>query len=178
VVVADSPGLSEGAHAGAGRGHRFLRHVERTRVLVHLLDASTGAEDRSPLKDYDAINRELALFDPALAKRPQVVVLNKVDLPDVKDAQKKLTAAFARRKVRLLAISAATGAGIDTLLEEVWKVLVAERRKLSTGLAHKEIGPQDSRPQTDPPKELTPRARSNRSASTHKPRSPGRPRQH
>jgi GTP-binding protein len=181
-VVADIPGLIEGAHAGTGLGARFLRHVERTRVLIHLLDAATGAEDRSPLKDYDAINRELALFDPALAKRPQIVVLNKLDLPDVKDGLKKLTASFARRKVRLLAISAATGAGIDTLLEEAWKVIVAERRKLSTGPAHEEIVPVDSSPTTDRPNELTPRARRVRSASTGKPgttrRSPRSPRQH
>jgi GTP-binding protein len=180
-VVADIPGLIEGAHTGAGLGDRFLRHVERTRVLIHLLDATAGAQDsdaRSPLKDYDTINRELALFDPDLAKRPQIVVLNKLDLPEAKDAQKKLTAAFARRKVRLLAISAATGAGLDTLLEEAWKVIAAERRKLSTGSEPQEIAPADSSPTTDRPKEMTPRARRVRSASTGKPRSPRSPRQH
>jgi GTP-binding protein len=131
-VVADIPGLIEGAHAGAGLGDRFLRHVERTRVLVHLLDASAGP-GRTPLQDFDAINRELALFDPALAKRPQLVVLNKLDLPDVAKVRKRLTTTFARRKIRLLGISAATGEGLGELLEEIWKVLAAERRKLSTG---------------------------------------------
>jgi GTP-binding protein len=133
-VVADIPGLIEGAHEGAGLGGRFLRHLERTRVLVHLLDAS-AIEPRAPMKDFDAINRELALFDAALAKRPQLVVLNKADLPDVEEAREALTAAFARRKIRLLVISAATGAGLDALLEEIWKVIAAERKKSSTGAA-------------------------------------------
>jgi GTP-binding protein len=122
-VVADIPGLIKGAHAGAGLGARFLRHVERTRVLVHLVDATAAAgPGRSPLRDYDAINRELALFDPALAGRPQIVVLNKIDLPDVERARRRLTTSFARRGVELYAISAATGAGIDKLLERVWTV--------------------------------------------------------
>ena len=90
------------------------------------------ADGRTPLRDYDAINRELALFDPELAARPQIVVLNKLDLPEVAKAQKRLTTAFAKRKVRLLAISAATGEGVDALLEAAWKVIVAERRRLST----------------------------------------------
>src|SRR5438094_2357706 len=81
-VVADIPGLIEGAHAGAGLGDRFLRHLDRTRLLVHLLDASI--EGRTPLGDYEAMNRELELYDPALAARPQLVVLNKIDLPDVR----------------------------------------------------------------------------------------------
>jgi GTP-binding protein len=168
-VVADIPGLIEGAHTGAGLGARFLRHLERTRVLIHLLDASAAAGDpdeRAPLRDFDAINKELSLFDPELAKRPQIVVLNKLDLPDVKDALKKLTASFARRKVRLHAISAATGAGIEGLLEEAWKVISAERRKLSTASAHERIVQEDSSQETDRPKELTPRARPTRSAST------------
>src|SRR3954471_5042373 len=72
-VVADIPGLIEGAHAGAGLGDRFLRHLDRTRLLVHLLDASAGEPGRTPLSDYEAMNRELALYDPALAARPQLV---------------------------------------------------------------------------------------------------------
>ena len=83
-MVADIPGLIEGAHAGAGLGDRFLRHLERTRLLVHLLDAGSGEPGRTPLRDYEAMNRELALYDPALAARPQMVVLNKIDLPDVR----------------------------------------------------------------------------------------------
>jgi GTP-binding protein len=181
-VVADIPGLIEGAHTGAGLGARFLRHLERTRVLVHLIDATAGQgseepDARAPLRDYDAINRELELFDPALAGRPQIVVLNKLDLPDVKDSLKRLTASFARRKIRLLAISAATGAGVEALLEEVWKVIVAERRKLSTGSGTRETEDEDSSGKSDRPTVLTPRARPTRGASKAKTRSPARPRQ-
>jgi GTP-binding protein len=184
-VVADIPGLIEGAHVGAGLGDRFLRHVERTRVLVHLLDTTAGPE-RAPLRDFDAINRELALFDPALAKRPQLVVLNKTDLPDVAAARRKLVASFARRKIRLLAISAATGEGVPALLEEVWKVLVAERRraldeeraKLSTVEEPVEFRAAASDATHNRPRELTPRARGTRGASSRSSRSPGRPREH
>jgi GTP-binding protein len=177
-VVADIPGLIEGAHGGAGLGDRFLRHVERTRVLVHLLDATAGP-DRAPLRDFDAINRELALFDPALAERPQIVVLNKTDLPDVEALRKRLAATFARRKIRLLAISAATGGGVPALLEEVWKVLAATRRAsssaraaesdigaFSTGQTAVESRSIDSSPEEVRPKVLTPRARGPKSPST------------
>src|SRR5262245_10122867 len=88
-VVADIPGLIEGAHAGAGLGDRFLRHLDRTRLLVHLLDPA-GGPGRTPLRDFEAINRELALFDPQLARRPQIVVLNKVDLPEARRRQGQL----------------------------------------------------------------------------------------
>jgi GTP-binding protein len=180
-VVADIPGLIEGAHHGAGLGGRFLRHLERTRVLVHLLDATAGP-NRSPLRDFDAINRELALFDPALATRPQLVVLNKIDLPDVERARRRLTTAFARRKIRLLAISAATGEGVAALLEAAWKVIVVERRKLSTGVeavdSEHEVAHMSSSPEQVRPKVLTPRARSTRNASSSTRRRPGRPREH
>ena len=79
LVLADIPGLIEGAHQGVGLGYDFLRHIQRTRVLIHLLDGM--AED--PLLDYSQINSELALFDPGLGNKPQVVALNKMDLPDV-----------------------------------------------------------------------------------------------
>jgi GTP-binding protein len=201
-VVADIPGLIEGAHEGAGLGDRFLRHVERTRVLVHLLDASPGLDavatsgapaksDRSPLRDFDAINRELALFDPALAERPQIVVLNKTDLPDVEATRKRLTASFARRKLKLHAISAATGEGVPALLEEIWKVLVAERRRtdqlrssaaapseLSTASPSVELPPVASSPDDVRPNQLTPRARPARAASSGPARRPPRPREH
>jgi len=190
-VVADIPGLIEGAHAGAGLGDRFLRHVERTRVLVHLLDAQAGP-GRAPLRDFDAINRELALFDPALSKRTQLVVLNKTDLPDVESLRKKLSASFARRKIRLLAISAATGEGVPALLEEIWKVIVEQRRaaralvteaalsvpKLSTAAEPMESRPVASSADLVRPKKLTPRARSARTASTTPLKKPRRPREH
>ncbi len=129
-VVADIPGLIEGAHAGAGLGDRFLRHLERTRLLVHLLDPSTLAwaeasegTDRTPLKDFDATNRELALYDAELAARPQIVVFNKIDLPEVRKRLATLKRPFARRGIEVHAISAATGEGVPALLEAVWRAL-------------------------------------------------------
>ena len=123
IVVADIPGLIEGAHAGAGLGDRFLRHLDRTRLLVHLLDPSATADGRSPLSDYEAMNRELALYDPELAARPQIVVLNKIDIPEVRRRKTQLARAFAKRGVTLLAISAVTGEGTAELLESVWRAL-------------------------------------------------------
>ena len=125
-VVADVPGLIEGAHGGAGLGDRFLRHLERTRVLVHLLEVSP-APGRTPLRDFVTLSRELKLYDPELASRPQIVVLNKVDLPDVRKARARLARPFRARGIPLLAISAATGAGIPELLEAIWKLLSEAR---------------------------------------------------
>jgi GTP-binding protein len=122
-VAADIPGLIPGAHAGAGLGDRFLRHLERTRVLVHLLDATAQGEGRTPLADYETLNRELQLYDPQLGARPQIVVLNKIDLPEVRRRRAQIARPFARRNVELHAISAATGEGIGPLLEAIWRLL-------------------------------------------------------
>jgi GTP-binding protein len=102
VVLADIPGLIEGAHEGAGLGHDFLRHIQRTRVLIHLLDGLS--ED--PLADYSQINTELSLFDPNLAKKPQVVALNKIDQPEVREKLPALQKQFKKKKVELMTISA------------------------------------------------------------------------
>jgi GTP-binding protein len=112
LVMADIPGLIEGAHAGAGLGHQFLRHVERSRLLVHLLDGALPG----PLTDFDQINQELALFSQKLAEKPQIVVLNKIDLPQ---AQAHWPAVQARaRELDLPAykISAVSGEGVRTLV--------------------------------------------------------------
>src|SRR6185503_20252842 len=122
-VVADIPGLIEGAHAGAGLGDRFLRHLDRTRLLVHLLDAGSGEPGRTPLGDYEAMNKELALYDAALAARPQLVVLNKIDLPEVRKRTKQIAGVFGRRGIKVAAISAATGEGTAELLESIWRAL-------------------------------------------------------
>jgi GTP-binding protein len=124
-VLADIPGLIEGAAEGAGLGHRFLKHVERTRVLLHLIEISQDP-DRAPLADHDTINRELARYDAELAARPQVVALTKLDLPDTRAALPKLRAEFARRGILLHAISAVTGEGMPELLEVLWKVVKGE----------------------------------------------------
>ena len=123
-VVADIPGLIEGAADGTGLGHRFLKHIERTRVLLHLitLDDSPG---REPLRDYDVLHRELERFDPELAARPTLVALAKLDLPEVRERLPDLRAAFAAREIELRAFSAATTEGISGLLDAVEALLAA-----------------------------------------------------
>ena len=102
VVLADIPGLIEGASQGAGLGHEFLRHIQRTRVLIHLLDGLS--ED--PVADYSQINSELSLFDPNLAKKPQVVALNKIDQPEVQERLAEIEKKFKELKGELMTISA------------------------------------------------------------------------
>ena len=127
-VVADIPGLIKGASQGAGLGHKFLRHLERTRVLIHLLEV-TAEPGRTPLRDYLALRKELALYDPDLAARPEIVVLNKLDLPDTRKKLTTLRKTFARRKIELHAISAATGEGLTPLLEAAWAALKSTPRE-------------------------------------------------
>jgi GTP-binding protein len=122
-VIADIPGLIEGASQGAGLGHQFLRHVERCRVLLHMVEATfTTGPDRSPLHDFDVINSELARYAPALAEKPQLVVLNKTDATASEDIEVHRRA-FADRGIELLTLSAATGAGIAPVLERLWAQL-------------------------------------------------------
>jgi GTP-binding protein len=120
MVWADIPGLIEGAHAGAGLGHTFLRHIERTRLLIHLLNGASP----DPVGDYEAVNQELELFNPHLADRPQAVVFNKMDLPEVK-ARWPSVARSLRNKgmVEPLAISAITGDGVNALLRRIADML-------------------------------------------------------
>ena len=119
-VVADIPGLIEGAHQGAGLGHRFLRHIERTRVLVHLIDAA-GIDADDPLAAFNTVQQELALFKADLARKPCLVVLNKIDLPDA--------AANARRfqsmapGLETLAISALTAEGLEEMKTKIVTLL-------------------------------------------------------
>ena len=111
-VVADIPGLIEGAHQGAGLGIRFLRHIERTRILVHLVDAS-NIDPQNPLASYETINGELAQYNPLLSEKPQILVLNKMDIPGTERIAEIFQAAVADRPV--LMISAAARQGIDAL---------------------------------------------------------------
>jgi len=113
-VIADIPGLIEGASEGVGLGHQFLRHVERTRLLCHLIDIS-GTTGREPLDDYAVINRELAAYDDKLAQLPQVVVLNKSDIADEEEAE-LLRAEFAEEDKPVFVISAATRTGLEPLV--------------------------------------------------------------
>ena len=120
-VAVDIPGLIEGAHAGKGLGDRFLRHVERTRVLIHMVDLA-ALEGRNPLEDYHRINKELAAFSKTLTKREQIVVGNKIDLLDqtmVAEARKR----FAQAGIEMLPISVVTGQGVRELVMHTYRVL-------------------------------------------------------
>ncbi len=121
-VVADIPGLIEGAHEGAGLGIRFLRHVERTGVLVHMIDLSALSAD-APLDTYEMVNRELAMYSDTLAKKPQLVVLNKIDLPGTEPLADLFCQALPDTNV--LRISAATHAGLDELKRHIRRHLDA-----------------------------------------------------
>jgi GTP-binding protein len=127
-VVADVPGLIEGAHRGQGLGHQFLRHLERTQVLVHLVDMS-GATGRSPVADLDTVRRELELFAPTLAAKPQIVVANKMDAVDPGDDS--AVAALEERAKALglpfLRVSGVSGQGVPDLLEAMWRGLAPSR---------------------------------------------------
>ena len=118
-VLADIPGLIEGAAEGAGLGHKFLRHVERTRLLLHVLDGSGGLEGRDPLADFETIGAELVAYGAGLEEKPRLVVVNKLDLPEARERLPQLRAALAARGFDVVAVSAATGEGIQELGREV-----------------------------------------------------------
>lgn len=121
-VLADIPGLIEGAAEGAGLGHDFLRHIERTRVLIHVLDAA-GSEGRDPLEDFEKINGELAKFSEALGQLPQVVAANKMDLPEAQEHLVRIQPLLEQRGYRVYPVSAATGEGFDALLDGIIELL-------------------------------------------------------
>lgn len=125
-VLADVPGLLPGAHTGHGLGTRFLRHLSRTAVLVHLLDAS-DTSGRDPLDDFDTINRELALASPELAAKPQLVVAGKIDLLETRAPLDALEARFAERGITLHAISGVSGEGTRPLMQAVARAVLAAR---------------------------------------------------
>lgn len=119
LVLADIPGLIEGAHSGIGLGFEFLRHIQRTRVLIHLLDGLA----ENPILDYAQINSELSLFDPELANKPQIVALNKMDLPDVQTRWTEIEKGLKKKGVSPMAISAATGSNLRMLLFKAAELL-------------------------------------------------------
>ncbi len=131
-VVADVPGLIEGAHTGHGLGHRFLSHLERTKVLVHLVDVSSST-GRDPVADFDVITRELALFPgrdasgERLADKPLLVAANKIDALDEPERLQRLEEHLQSAGIPLYPVSAATGQGLDALLEAVWREVARER---------------------------------------------------
>jgi len=142
-VIADIPGLIEGAHEGHGMGMQFLRHVERSAALLHILDISQEST-RSAWQDYTLINRELELFSPAMGKKRQVVAVGKLDLPETRERLKKVIDTFAQNEIKLLAFSAATGEGVPELLRELISLIPPKRSP-----AAEETG-------ANPPEEIAP----------------------
>ena len=121
-VMADIPGLIDGAAEGVGLGHDFLRHVERTKVILHIVDAS-GVEGRDPVEDYYKINKELKIYSEKIARRPQILVANKMDLPEAADNYERLKELAEKEGIEIFPISAATRQGTQELINRVAKVL-------------------------------------------------------
>jgi GTPase len=141
-VVADVPGLIEGAHRGLGLGHQFLRHLERTKVLIHIVDIS-GASGRNPVEDLEIVRRELDMFRPELASKPQIVAANKIDA--MGDGHLADDVALRARELNLecFRVSAVTGEGVQKLLEAAWHQLAEDRRVRS-------LAPEPTTHQTEP----------------------------
>lgn len=144
-VIADIPGLIEGASEGAGLGHEFLRHIERTRVMIHIVDAAS-VEGRDPIEDIYKINRELEAYNPEIASRPQVIAANKVDALYTEEGEmsavEKLTAEFEPKGIRVFPISAVSGQGIKELLYYVKELL--EQTKTEPIVFEQEFFPEDA----------------------------------
>ena len=119
-LLADIPGLIDGAHTGSGLGHDFLRHIERTKILIHVIDVS-ASDGRDPIEDFEQINKELLLYNKRLALTPQLVALNKTDLPVAQDHLREILGYFGKRKV--YEISALTGQGVNTLMTSAYRLL-------------------------------------------------------
>ena len=128
-IIAEIPGLVEGAHLGKGLGHDFLRHIVRTRVLIHLVDGTS----ETPVEDMIRVNNELNLYDPELARKPQIVAVNKIDLPGMKDRLDNLETEFGHAGVSVLFISAETGAGIQYLVDETRDLLEKSGKRIRAG---------------------------------------------
>jgi GTP-binding protein len=134
-VVADVPGLIKGAHQGHGLGHQFLRHIERTKILVHLVDVSS-ASGRDPVEDFETIGDELRRFDERVAAKPRIVVATKIDALDDPARLDSLRRHVRKKRLPFLAISAVTGEGLDKLLEAMWSGIAAARDAAAEPDAH------------------------------------------
>lgn len=145
-VVADMPGLIEGAHDGAGLGHQFLRHIERTRLLVHVIDVS-GLSGRDPAADFDAINAELLAHSEKLAALPQIAALNKVDMPGAAEIAAVVRANLEEKGLAVHEISALTGTGIQALLYHVANSLdsLPREEEVQSKVAHITVEPEEDR---------------------------------
>jgi GTP-binding protein len=121
-IMADIPGLIEGAHDGAGLGDTFLRHIERTRILVHVVDVCP-LEERDPAEDYRAIRAELEQYSEKLAEKAEIIVANKMDLTDSEKHLARMREALGKD---IIAISAATGDGLEAMTERIWNLLESQ----------------------------------------------------
>ncbi|NLJ59606.1 MAG: GTPase ObgE [Firmicutes bacterium] len=122
-VAADIPGLIEGAHLGSGLGHEFLRHIERTKILVHVIDMAGIGDQRDPVKDFHIVNDEMKLYNPELALRPTIIAGNKIDLPEAKENYEKARNILCKLGCEMYPISAVTGEGVRELLLAIAKAL-------------------------------------------------------
>ena len=138
-VAADVPGLIEGASEGKGLGHQFLRHIERTALIMHVVDVTGGYEGRDVIEDYTTINAELAAYASELAVRPQVVVANKCDLPGCEEAVERLRAAAEADGHDFFAVSAATGLGLDALVNRVAAMVADLRREVAAAEPERDL---------------------------------------
>lgn len=138
-VAADVPGLIEGASEGKGLGHQFLRHIERTALIMHVVDVTGGYEGRDVIEDYATINAELKAYATDLATRPQVVVANKCDLPGTEEAAERLRAAAEADGHEFFAVSAATGAGLDALVNRVAAMVADLRREAAAAEPERDL---------------------------------------
>ena len=156
-VVADVPGLIEGAHEGHGLGYQFLKHIERTKVLVHLVDISSET-GRDPVDDFEIIRKELKSYSADVFAKPQITVANKLDALDDPDRLRRLEAHVKRKRLKLLTISGATGDGVPALLEAMWKAIAAGR--IATAVVRACVRPSlRTRPHRPPGGDVAPRRR-------------------
>ena len=145
-VIADIPGLIEGAHKGAGLGHRFLRHIERTKMLIHVIDLS-ATDGRDPIQDYEQLNLELGHYNELLTKLPQIIALNKIDMPDAEANLERVQKYFGNRKV--FPISAVTGEGVNPLMQQAYRSLqyleTRARKEAETAIVFEQELPSEPR---------------------------------
>jgi GTPase len=145
-VVADVPGLIEGASEGKGLGHAFLRHIERTALIIHVVDLTGSYEERDPLADYDVINSELALHAQELADRPRVIVGNKADVAGTPDASARLRARAEEDGVLYFEVSAVTGAGLDPMIRSVAeRVFELRSAAVHEGVVYSQVWAHDAK---------------------------------
>lgn len=150
-VIADVPGLIVGAHTGAGLGTRFLRHVERVRRIAHLITVEPEFPDREAIADFEAIENEMRLHNEHLAEVPQVMVLNRIDLPFVADERERIEAYAKKRGIPFFAVSAATGEGADALMKFLGHEVLSER---NAGMAPRGLRNEGAAPPEDDSAEM------------------------